>query len=86
MAYKTNVSRWLARTVRDNRDKRDRKIKDMWLECHTQERIAETCGCSVGTVNEIADKFFKSVQAYQNEKATQHALHVTDFEPPRLWP
>jgi hypothetical protein len=28
-----------------NKDRRDAKIFDMWMACHTQEEIAEAVGC-----------------------------------------
>lgn len=67
------------------RGRRNEKICELWLACHTQEEIAEACGCSVGTVNEEIEKFFKRVSENQSEKAL--ATHAADFEPPlyNIW-
>ena len=32
---KLKVSEWFKRTVRENQEKQDRKIKELWLACHT---------------------------------------------------
>jgi len=46
---KSKISEWLARTVKDNKERRDRKIFEMWLACHTQEEIAEVAACDQAT-------------------------------------
>lgn len=82
---KAKVSGWLARVVKDNKEKRDRKIFDMWMACHTQEEIAEACGAERSTVTKISDDFVKTVFENQNHKAA--ASHATDFDPPfyNIW-
>lgn len=79
---KKKVSEWLARTVKEQKDKRDRKIREMWLACYTQEEIAEACGCVVQTVNNVISEFSKSVLENQNGKEHTLASHATDFDPP----
>jgi DNA-directed RNA polymerase specialized sigma subunit len=48
---------WLSRTVKEEKDRRDAKIFEMWLACHTQEEIAEALGCSVQPVKEVVSDF-----------------------------
>ena len=38
---KAKVSECLARSVKDDKERRNRKIFDLWLACHTQEEIAK---------------------------------------------
>jgi hypothetical protein len=75
---KAKVTEWISRTVKDNRDRRDRKIFDMWLACHTQKKIAEACGCPRQTVADqlqvLPDRFSKT------ESAKAAASYATDFD------
>jgi len=34
---KQRVGQWLSRTVKEQKDKRNQKIRDLWLACHTQQ-------------------------------------------------
>ena len=77
---KATVSQWLSRTVKDNKDRRDRKIQEMWLACSTQDEIAQACGCSQQTVTNVVEDFTNAVLQNQNSKAA--ASHATDFAPP----
>lgn len=85
MAKGRKVSDWLSRTVKDNKDKRDRKIFDMWLACSTQEEIAEAVECDQATAKRTADDFMQSVLKNQTHKSA--ASHATDFTPPiyNIW-
>ena len=82
---KKRVSEWLSRVVKDNKEKRDRKIFDMWLACHTQEEIAEACDCPRKTVDDQIATFGETVLG--NQSAKSHAEHATDFDPPiyNIW-
>jgi len=82
---KSKISEWLARTVKDNKERRDRKIFEMWLACHTQEEIAEVGACDQATVARITDGFMQTVLENQSHKAV--ADHATDFEVPlyNIW-
>lgn len=82
---KATISAWLARTVKEERDRRNEKIRELWMACERQEAIAEACGCSVMTVNGIVQDFYKRVSENQTVKAA--ASHATDFEPPlyNIW-
>jgi len=81
---KAKVSEWLSKTVRDNREKRDRKIFDLWLACHTQEEIAETTETPIGTVKRLlGDGEDNLVQRVLENQTNQIAAsHATDFDPP----
>uniref|UniRef100_A0A6H1Z970 Putative methyltransferase n=1 Tax=viral metagenome TaxID=1070528 RepID=A0A6H1Z970_9ZZZZ len=79
---KKKVSEWLSRTVKDNKAKRDAKIREMWLACYTQEEVAEAVGCTQPTVKGIIDDFIKLVSENQNYKDAISAAHATNFDPP----
>jgi hypothetical protein len=49
------VSGWLSRMDKDAKKKRNRRIFELWLSCHTQEEIAETVGCTHRTVGNVLD-------------------------------
>ena len=86
---KSKVSTWLARTVKENKDKRNRKIIDLWMACYTQEEIAEATETPLGTVKRLLgdgdDSLVQKVQGYQTNQAA--ADHAIDFEPPiyNIW-
>ena len=77
---KTKISGWLSRTVKENKDRRDRKIFAMWMACHTQEEIAEAVELSQRAVSEQCEGFSSSV--LQNQTSKSAAEHATDFKPP----
>jgi DNA modification methylase len=47
------IKRYLARTKRDNKKARDRKIAEMWLACHTEEETAKAVSVDQKTVNNL---------------------------------
>ncbi len=75
---------WLARTAKDNKDKRDRKIFDLWLACYTMEEIAEITAEPVGTVKRLlgngSDDLVQKVLAYQTNQIS--ASHADGFQIP----
>lgn len=77
---KAKISSWLARTVKDQKDKRDKRIFDMWLACHTQEEIAEAVSSPRQTVTDILKGFAETVPENQTGKTL--AAHAADFDPP----
>ena len=77
---KAKVSTWLARTVKDQKGKRDKKIFDMWMACHTQEEMASEIGVPRETVRNQVDGFGQTV--LENQKAKTLADHTADFDPP----
>lgn len=79
---KAKVSTWLARTVKEQKKKRDKKIFELWLQCFSTDEIAEACNCGKATVSEVcSDKFLETLS---NKPS---ASHLTDFEPPiyNIW-
>jgi hypothetical protein len=76
---KAKVTAWLARTVKEQKDRRDRTIRDFWMRCHTLEEIAAAVDCTHPTVKAIADSFVDSVLQNQTYKAA--ADHVVEYEP-----
>ncbi len=74
------VSDWLSRIVKDAKVKRDAKIFDLWLACHTQDEIAEAVGCPKMTVNDQIINLYETV--LQNQTVQTAANHVTDFTIP----
>jgi hypothetical protein len=82
---KAKISSWLSRTVKEERDRRNEKIQELWLACHTQEEIAESCECGQATVNEQIEKFIGLVSENQTDKA--RAEHANDFDAPlyNIW-
>ncbi len=74
------VRNWLSRIDKDakeERDKRNRKIFDMWLACHGTDEIAAACDCGKATISEICSKEF--LETLSNKPTASHA---TDFDPP----
>lgn len=76
------VGRWLARIDKDDKVKRDKKIRKMWMACYTQEEIAEECECTHQTVSNILQKIDTSPKL-----AKPAARHEVDFEVPifNIW-
>ena len=77
---KKKVSDWLARTVKDQKVSRDRKIFELWLACSTQEEIASSVELSQPQVKSVCDSFIDSVLKNQSDKSA--AEHATDFTTP----
>lgn len=86
---KTKVSSWLSRTVKENKERRDKKIIDMWQACYTQEEIAEVTSEPVGTVKELLGNGERSLvgKVLENQTNQIAANHLTDFDPPiyNIW-
>lgn len=82
---KAKVSDWLSRTVKEEKAKRDTKIFDLWLACHTQQEIADAVGCPRKTIDDQIASFGETVP--RNQSAKSLAEHATDFDPPiyNIW-
>lgn len=82
---KRKVSDWLSRTVKEEKDRRKRKIFEMWLACHTQQEIADALGVAQKNVSTTIDNFILSV--LENQKYKVAAEHASDFNPPlyNIW-
>lgn len=77
---KAKVSEWLARMVKDNKERRNRKIFGLWLACHTQEEIAKAVDEPVGTIGRLiaSDDFLHSVPENQTKKAVPPRFTYVD--------
>lgn len=82
---KRKVSGWLSRTVKEEKDRRKRRIFEMWLACHTQQEIAEKIECPQQTVADQIRGFTDSV--LQNQSGKVAADHASEFNPPlyNIW-
>ena len=49
----STVQKWLSRIDKDNQERRDVEIFNLWLACHTQEEIEEKVGVSRSRVSEV---------------------------------
>lgn len=70
------------RSVRDAkvvREQGNKRISDLWMQCCTQDEIAEECNCSQG---EVSKNIPNGNFAEWNKTAVPAADHLTDFDPP----
>jgi len=79
------LSGMLSRTDKEERERRNRRIRDWWLQYYTQQEIAEREGISKGQINEICSEFSDLKKLNKSEQAA--AEHATEFEPPiyNIW-
>lgn len=70
------VSGWLSRTIKENRDAANRKIKAMWLACYTNQEIADAVGLSIGQVNTKVKVFSVSFPGKETENTDQNSDEV----------
>lgn len=78
------VRDWLSRIDKDSKEKRNKRIADLWLACHTNEEIADACGCSQQPVKDAIRDF--SAELPKNLKSnSDHADE--SFAPPiyNIW-
>jgi transposase len=82
---KAKVGAWMARTVKDQKEKRNKQIAAMWLACYTQDEIAEATGTPQQTVADEIKKFTETV--FKNQTGKSAADHAADFDPPiyNIW-
>jgi hypothetical protein len=82
---KKRVSDWLSRTVKEEKDRRNEKIFDMWMECSSQQTIAKEVGITQQQVKPICDGFTDSV--LKNQTCKSAAEHASSFDPPiyNIW-
>lgn len=81
-----SIKRYLDDIDKDNQEKKDKLIKDMWLACYTQEEIAEAVNMDKSSVSRIIDKDL--LQNGQLSDLQQiNANFMQDFEPPlyNIW-
>jgi predicted transcriptional regulator len=71
------VSEWLSRTVKEQRNRRNRKIIEMWMACYTLDEIADAVAIHKDTASEVCRKF-----SALNDSDKAAAEHATEFEVP----
>jgi DNA-binding XRE family transcriptional regulator len=57
---KQTISAWLSRTIKEEKETKKKKAREMWLACATQEEIAEAVGVARPTVVNWEEEFVKS--------------------------
>ena len=55
----STISKWLSRTIKEEKEKQKDKAFDLWLSCHTQEEIADMVGITHQTVANFAKSFLE---------------------------
>ena len=56
------VSKWLSRTIKEEKEAKQKKAREMWLACATQEEIAEAVGVPQTTVDRWSADFTQTCQ------------------------
>ena len=82
---KALVTAWLSRTVKENRDKRNAKIFDLWMACHTNEDISTITDTPKGTVDRLLGHGDESLlqKVLQNQtKQTLATFSEPEWDPP----
>jgi len=54
------VSNWLSRIDKDTKEQQKKKVFDLWMQCSTQDEIAEEVGMERLTVKRIIDDFVQN--------------------------
>src|SRR6516162_619223 len=49
----STIQKWLSRIDKDNKEKRDCAVRDLYTRCYTQDEIAELVGMPQGTIKDI---------------------------------
>lgn len=57
---KQTISAWLSRTIKEEKETKKKKAREMWLACATQEEIAEAVGVSAKTIDNWEEDFCNS--------------------------
>jgi len=60
---KRSIEQWTENIRRKEDDERDQQILELYLECKTQQEIADETENSVGNINNIVNKFKKRILA-----------------------
>jgi DNA-binding XRE family transcriptional regulator len=72
---KQTISAWLSRTIKEEKETKKKKAREMWLACATQEEIAEAVGVDQKTIGNWEEDFRKSPE-------DGLFLNPPGFEPP----
>jgi len=57
---KQTISAWLSRTIKEEKETKKKKTREMWLACATQEEIAEATGVPRKTIDDWTADFGES--------------------------
>jgi len=57
---KQTISAWLSRTIKEEKETKKKKAREMWLSCSTQEEIAEAVAVPFQTISRWTDDFSQS--------------------------
>jgi len=74
------VRGWLSRIDKDAKEARNRRIFELWMQCWTQEEIAEAVGLTKVAVHEVCSETASLPKLNKPDQAA--ATHATDFKPP----
>jgi hypothetical protein len=79
------VRDWLSRIDKDDREKRDKRIFELLLSCHTYDEIADIEDISKSVISEKYTNLFDFAKASKTEQI--EAQHLADFDPPiyNIW-
>lgn len=79
------LSQMLSRTDKEERERRNDRIRDMWMRCYSQQEIADAEGLSRDSVTDIMGEFSDVKKLPKSDAAA--ADHATDFTPPiyNIW-
>jgi hypothetical protein len=79
------VRDWLSRIDKDDREKRDKRIFEMWLACYTHEEIAQTEEVDRSIITRRCDEIVQNGDIAKSHKS--NAEHLADFDPPiyNIW-
>ncbi len=72
---KQTISAWLSRTIKEEKETKKKKAREMWLACATQEEIADAVGSPQQTVTEWTKGFTES-------PADGLSVIPSNFDPP----
>ncbi len=71
------VSSWLSRIDKDSKAKRDRRIVELWMACHSTDEIAKEVDVGKADVSKVCSELEEL--PISNKPAAEHAV---DFDPP----
>lgn len=69
------VSKWLSRTLKEEKERKKETAFNLWLACHKQEEIAEAVGVPPGTIPGWENEFLEKLLA-------NNPSNFADFNPP----
>jgi len=81
----SSVSSWLSRIDKDAKAARKKRIFNRWLECSTQQEIADAESVSRAPIVELLYDF--PILENHTKSTQSNATHATDFTPPiyNIW-